>query len=326
MDTFHKISPLFLLFAVALTGLYGCRNLIYDDNNDCNQFLHIHFYSKTPCQEDSIYIGPVSNLMVFALDHQGKVVDIVNKKNVDITKDYTVELAVREGYYNLIAWTGLDKNFAISDVIKGKSTQKDILTKLKTENGRALLLNNSHVYIGRNEQAVKIEPYNDAAAVNHDMYLNLSEMTYKVKVTVDLDESVLDKLKSEDIEVRISSANGTYAIDGNMPLQNAVLQYPSQIELSQSSSVATYYLMDLKIGYHNTIKVLNKRNGEEIYSGDLLGNILLDTDNVNLDCEHDLSVRFLIKDKCKECETYAASCIWVNNWVIHSYKTILTNY
>ena len=57
--------------------------------------------------------------------------------------------------------------------------------------------------------------------------------------------------------------------------------------------------------------------------GDLLGTVLLKNDNVNLACDNDFNVKFVIKDKCLNCGTYICWAIYVNDWQIHSYETEL---
>ena len=43
----------------------------------------------------------------------------------------------------------------------------------------------------------------------------------------------------------------------------------------------------------------------------------------NLNCEHDIDLKFLIKDKCKDCGNYMCAGVFINDWFVHSFKTEL---
>ena len=78
--------------------------------------------------------------------------------------------------------------------------------------------------------------------------------------------------------------------------------------------------MQLKTGYNNQITVRNKKSQDIIWQGDLIGSILIKNKNINLDCQNDFNVKFVIKDKCLGCGTYICWAIYVNDWLVHSYE------
>ncbi len=43
----------------------------------------------------------------------------------------------------------------------------------------------------------------------------------------------------------------------------------------------------------------------------------------NLNCEHDIDLKFLIKDKCTDCGNYMCTGVYINDWLVHSFKTVL---
>ena len=65
-----QIKTILVLLAAGIL-FWGCDSLIYDDLKDCPQGVYVKFYSKTPCAEDSLYIGEVSSITVFAFGQDG---------------------------------------------------------------------------------------------------------------------------------------------------------------------------------------------------------------------------------------------------------------
>ena len=43
----------------------------------------------------------------------------------------------------------------------------------------------------------------------------------------------------------------------------------------------------------------------------------------NLNCEHDIDLKFIIKDKCTDCGNYMCTGVYINDWLVHSFKTVL---
>ena len=84
-------------------------------------------------------------------------------------------------------------------------------------------------------------------------------------------------------------------------------------------------MLALKTGYSNKLNITYTGNDKEetVFDGDLIASILLRAvdKGVNLDCENDFTVKFLIKDYCAECWTHFSCSIYVNDWLVHSYST-----
>ena len=61
-----------------MTGTFflggGCDSVIYEDMLDCPQGVYLRFYTKTPCDADSLYPADIKNLNVFVFDEEDRFV------------------------------------------------------------------------------------------------------------------------------------------------------------------------------------------------------------------------------------------------------------
>lgn len=302
------------------TILWGCDSLIYEDLSDCPQGVYVKFYSMTPCAVDSTFIGQVSDLHLFAFNEQDILVSVATQKNVNLDKNNQTLVSLTNGYYTFIGWAGVNDKFTTAAFKEGITTKKDVMLTLKSKNKQAEALGNHHVWQGESPVVFLQDPAVVGTEYKYTA-VNLQEVTNRINVEVELHESVLGNTNSKDFVIEISSANGTMNIDGTMPLKTDILTYPSVVNYSDNKLKAQYSLMDLKTGYNSQITVRNTVKNETIWQSDLLGSILLKNDNVNLECNNNFDVKFVIKDKCLDCGTYICWAIYVNDWQIHSYET-----
>ena len=310
-----------MLFALGII-MWGCDSLIYEDMADCPQGVYVGFYSMTPCAVDSTFIGDVSDLHLFAFDDKDRLVSVTHREKVLLDKNFSLLVPVSNGYFSFIGWAGVNDNFSTGEFKTGTTSKKDVMLALKSKNNQAFPLSDHKVWQGESPSIFLQDPVKVGSEYKHTS-VNLRQVTNRINVIVELHESVTDKSKPEDYTVEIASGNGNINIDGSMPLNQQVLSYPSVVSYSASSLKAQFSLMDLKTGYNNLITVKNKESKTMVWQGDLLGSILLKNNNVNLECQNDFDVKFIIKDKCLNCGTYICWAIYVNDWLIHSYETEL---
>lgn len=312
------------LFALGTT-IVGCDSLIYDDLKDCPQGVYVKFYSMTPCAQDSTFIGAVSDMHVFAFNENNTLVSTVSQKNAILSKDFNLLIPVSNGYYSFIGWAGVNTDlFSVNTFKVGVTTKKDVILTLRSQNKQAKALGNHIVWQGESPVVLLNDPANVGTEYKYTA-VNLQEVTNRVNVTVELHESILKDSYPQDFEIKMMSANGIIHIDGSMPLKGEILNYPGTTSYTLNSTKSEFSLMSLKTGYSNRVIIKNKKKNEVIWEGDLIGSILMKNENVNLSCQHDFDVKFVIKDKCLDCGTYICWAIFVNNWQIHSYETELGN-
>lgn len=317
------LVPLCLL--VTLCG--GCDSFIYDDFKDCPQGVYLKFYSMTPCAEDSTFIGNVSSLTVFAFDETNNLIHTVTKENVNLTSDYELLVPVSDGYFSFIAWAGVDARFEQSAFKSGNTTKQAVMASIKAKEDLAADLNGAHIWQGESDAVFLPDP-NEFGEVYKYTTVNLREKTNRVRVIVEFDSSVT-ALTPKDLTVSLTAANGTFRIDGSMPLDNPILTYPLQNTTYTDNRVAwDFTLLELLTGYHNKLTITYPATGDKVFDGDLLASILLNTidGGINLACENDFTVKFLVKDYCSECgmqKTAFTCAVYVNDWLVHSYDTEL---
>ena len=314
---------LMMLFALG-TILWSCNSFIYDDMKDCPQGVYVKFYTMTPCESDSIFIGSVPSLTVFAFDKKGTLVTFVTQKEVTLSREYEILMPVSNGSYSFVAWAGVNDAFTTTSFTKGVTTKKDLMLTLKLAEGLAPNLSATRVWQGESETVFLPNPDEQGSFYEHTA-INLKEITNRLTVSVEIDSSVKD-ITPRDLTISVSSANGNINIDGTMPITNPLLTYPTiQSALTDNSVTWNFALMDLKTGYQNRLKIDYPAKEQTLFDGDLIGSILLNTidSNINLECENDFVVKFVLKDYCETCGTHFSCEIYVNNWRVHSYETEL---
>lgn len=307
------------LFALG-TILWGCDSLIYDDLADCPQGVYVKFYSMTPCDVDSAFIGQVPSLTAFAFGENGKLAAVVTEQNVTLSRDYEVLVPVSDGYYTFIGWAGINDQFTTAAFTPGVTTKKEVVLTLKSASGVAANLNGTHLWQGESPAVFLPDPREYASFFEHTA-INLQEVTNRLKVVVEFDASITE-VTPQDLAVALSSANGTMNIDGSMPLDAALLNYPVLNTVYTDNSVTwDFALMDLVTGYRNRLKLDYPAEDQVLFDGDLIGSILLNTleNNINLACENDFTVKFVLRDYCVDCWTHFSCLIYVNEWLVHYY-------
>lgn len=322
-----SIIPILSVLVVLL--FTSCDKLIYEDLEDCPQGVYISFYHQTPCMGAPTDLGAVEGLHLFAFDLSDHLVKIDRiDGQVDLSKAYEMELPpVEHGQYSIIAWAGTsDEFFFLNEFIVGESTKEDVLMTLRSKDSNAVALGSHQVWHGES-RVITLPDRKEYGSVYEEVAINMLEVTNRIQVTLKLHESVCDRLDIDDFELMISSANGTSLINKRMPLGAAQLTYPgTEISSDETSVCLAYTLMELKSGYSNVLKVYNREEDKVYFLQDLLGKVLLENPNVNLECTHDFDIVMEIEDECQAClENHLVVHIMINNYTIHSYAVELSN-
>ncbi|MBD8349946.1 FimB/Mfa2 family fimbrial subunit [Dysgonomonas sp. HGC4] len=296
-----------LLIALIFLDLNGC---IYDHTDDCPQGIDIRLYSKTPCRTDTVY-PRLSSLELNVFDRHDKQVSYRITNDSVLTKHYTKRLKADNGLYNVIAWAGLDTDpfeRSFSDEKSG------LLFRLKRSNGLAASLEGKRIYYGKSPAVFLPDP-TEYGSVFESTFINLQEITNRLTIQVE------GLPPTGDYEIVIKSANGSMNTDGSIAPDD-LIEYGSQTAFTNGLLEARITVLKLVTDQYSSLIISNKTDNSELYRGDLLGTLLLKNPDVNLDCDHDFSIRFSIRDQCG-CGTYMIAAIWVNNWLVHSYTTEL---
>lgn len=336
MNFFNKFTSA-LLVTSFVSVISGCDAMFHDDLTNCPQGVYVNFYTKTACELSERPLGKVSKLHLLAFDNQQKLVAVEEQADVELTKDYNVLMPVGNGTYSFIAWTGATPTlFDNANLVVGETTKDDVMLALKQQtNGKYVDLSGNKLYQGETAKPVLVENPETHGSVYKYTSINLGEKTYRINVLVKLDKSLKGKVDIKDFVVKVTAGNGKLNINGTTPLKQTVAEYPFvPVTATDSSYTIDYTTLDLVTGRNNTISLTDIQNNVLLWEKDLIATVLLGSGiiknpNVNLECDHDLTVEFIIGDKCKDCSkpsgTYVCAAIFVNNWQVHSYKYILNN-
>ena len=321
-----KNKILITLFALG-TIFWGCDSLIFDDLADCPQGVYVKFYSMTPCELDSTFIGDVSSLTLFAFDENDKLVTYVTQQNVKLSRDFEVLMPVSDGLFSFVAWAGVNGQFTLGTFNNGITTKKEVMLTLKSTSGIAEQLNGTPIWQGESPVVFLPDPLQYGSLYKHTA-VNLREITNRVEVIVEFDNATLKNYDISKMNVNVSSPNGVLRIDATMPQNSPVLTYPSlETVRDQHSASWNYSMLNLATGYDNKLHIYYTGNDEveTVFNGDLIAMILLASSEggVNLDCDNDFTIKVLVKDYCVECWTHFSCSIYVNDWLVHSYSTSL---
>lgn len=306
----RRPGAIFLLtIAAAVTvSLHGC---VRDGVGDCELAIDVSFYSQTSCQTEKTYPEGISDLLVCLFDSDGILADYRMKQGVAIGPDYVETVSAgSEGIYYVDAWAGIDDPvFEPGELRIGGTKRSDLLFRLRRAQGTALPTQGKAVYFGESLAVnVAAGPGNDRPQAS----VNLKEVTNRLTVTV---EGLLAGL--EDYEVDIESDNGSMTVGGkNAP--DDVIRYDRTERNGVNTLVADFTLLRLDPARTNTLIVTNTRENRELLREDLLEELLLKNPQLNLDCDHDFTIRLTAGD-IDENGTYTIIEVWVNDWQVSSY-------
>ena len=346
----NKLTGVFFTLGLGFL-LSGCESMFHDDLDNCPQAVYVKLYNTT-CKADSIGLNTQSNVHLLAFDEDNKLAASAELKDIDLgnkQKGFTeIKLPIKtstpdqDRVYNIYAWTGLNSKFTVSDGQIGKSKDEVFATLRTDADASYVKLDNDRVFFGKSEHSVVLN--NPAKNGSQDKHIAVAvgEKTYRINVSVVLDKSIRERTvnvpSTREFGVVISSANATYNYDGahNVNSSSAPYRTNGSVVYGDTALTAKYTLLDLQSGLKSQVKITYQKNGEtkdvtmppEI-KNDLIGAILTYASNednkfsFNLNCEHDIDLKFLIKDKCKDCGDYMCAGVFINDWLVHTFKTKL---
>ncbi len=320
-----KIIALVVTAALCLgiATLSSCKKWIYDDWTDCPTGVDVYFYNQTPCADDSTYLGDVDDVRVLAFDANGVLAGKAVRKTGKLDKGYFIRMPLPEGVYTLYSWVGIDAHlFDIMPLEIGKTIYREVMLRLKTKvKNHAVGLDGHCLWQGRSE-SVTVPSAQEKGEIYIPTAVNLLEQTNRIRVEIKLDPSIMGVAKPQDFEVGMAAANGVIRINGDIVRNEPQLTYLVNHHIpNDSMMVAEFTTLKLQTGQKMVLTLKNKKTGEIFYDNrDLIGALLFYTDGgINLMCQHDFVVRFVVKDKCEGCGTYVCASIQIGDWGIHSF-------
>ena len=304
-------AALLLITGIMMTG-NGCDALIYEDMLDCPQGVYLKFYTKTPCDTDTIYPADISNLNVFVFDENDRFVADYTEENVTLSSGYEMLIPIYpHGKYSFVAWANVDNHYEMKNLQQGTTTKENLLLQLKQSAGMAVDLKGETLYAGTSDHVFLPDPESVLGAFYEHTSIRLTQYVNRIDVIVE------GFAVPQDYKVEITMRNGDYAVNGDILLNGDAMQYPPEYSYGDSTLTAKFNTLKLETGYDDWLTLKGKED-EVLYHEDLLGTLLLQNPDVNLSCDHDFVIRFKVKEND---DTYVVTEVWVNDWLIHSYDT-----
>ena len=148
MNVRGKIIGILLIVSGAFM-LGGCEAVIFEDMLDCPQGVYIKFYSKTPCDADSLYPADIKNLHVYVFDANDKYVNVYTADDVTLSKDYEFLVPIYpHGKYSFVAWSGIDNHYTLQNLQAGITTKDALLLQLKRTAEQTENIQGTSLYTG----------------------------------------------------------------------------------------------------------------------------------------------------------------------------------
>lgn len=301
-----------LLSISGIFALGSCEDLIFDEMKDCHQGVYVKFYSKTPCDVDSLYPVEINNLNIYIFDANDRYVSTSTINDVTISKDFQFLIPIQtHGKYSFVAWSGIRDHYTLENLQVGETSKDELLLQLKRIENIAENIKGSTLFTGISPYVFLPDPETVKAPFYEYTAINMREYTNRIEVKI---EGVEDP---QDYEVDIAMRNGDYSAKGDILLNGDILHYPAEYDYADNILSAKFTMLKLETGYNDWLTIKNKNSEETFYQGDFLGTLLLQNPDVNLSCDNDFVIRFVIEDR----GSYYSVEIWVNDWLVHSYET-----
>lgn len=348
MNLPNKLTGVFFTLGLGLL-LTGCESMFHDDLDNCPQAVYVKLYNTT-CKADSIGLNTQSNVHLLAFDEDNKLAASAELKDIDLgnkQKGFTeVRLPIKsdtpdqDRVYNIYAWTGVNGKFSAEAKIGDKKDQ--VFASLRSgAESQYVNLGSDRVYFGQAGRSVVLKnPAKNGSQEDH-IAVPVGELTYRLNVSVVLDKSMLGRKNPPSIRefgLQINSGNGTYNYDGTHAINSAINGYQPNgpVVYNDTALVAKYTVMDLQTGLGSQVRISHSKNGQTRdvempidIQHDLIAAILAYASkpenkfSFNLNCEHDIDLKFLIKDKCDGCGQYMCTGVFINDWLVHTFDTEL---
>ena len=348
MNLPNKLTGVFFTLGLGFL-LSGCESMFHDDLDNCPQAVYVKLYNTT-CKADFIGLNTQSNVHLLAFDEDNKLAASAELKDIDLgnkQKGFTeVRLPIKsdtpdqDRVYNIYAWTGVNGKFSAEAKIGDKKDQ--VFASLRSgAESQYVNLGSDRVYFGQAGRSVVLKnPAKNGSQEDH-IAVPVGELTYRLNVSVVLDKSMLGRKNPPSIRefgLQINSGNGTYNYDGTHAINSAINGYQPNgpVVYNDTALVAKYTVMDLQTGLGSQVRISHSKNGQTRdvempidIQHDLIAAILAYASkpenkfSFNLNCEHDIDLKFLIKDKCDGCGQYMCTGVFINDWLVHTFDTEL---
>lgn len=198
-----------------VTALTSCDGMIYEGEGDCSVHYRVSFRYEMNLKWADAFANEVTSVHLYAFDPAGVLVwqrdDTVGEEEA---RDYSMELELPAGDYQLLAWCGLrndgvqGESFAVPEAVAGQTRIEDLQCRLNRLYDAAGAYSSDRLYRlfhGRLDVTLPEAP--SGGEYEYTMYL--TKNTNHVRV-------ILQHLSGQDVDVddfrfRIEDSNGLMA-------------------------------------------------------------------------------------------------------------------
>lgn len=310
--TTKRLLTILLVSILSVVSFGGCDS-IYDDLNDCH--VYIRFKDEYNMDKQDKFAEECDKVEIFIFDKSDVLSKVITEEgNALKTSNYQVEIPIHSGDYTVMAWVGRKDSYDLTGLTVGTSTKKDLLLKLKSSDNK---------YSGDLDPLWWGTPvnFNYSGGSHHIETINLIKNTNKINFTLYHNPTV-DPLSLANIEVKITTANGSYDYDNTSSDTQTINYTPfnsTAESLSETSEKVSFSLSTLRLvkGQNVRFSVINKATGSSLLPAadmDLIEYLLKTkpngmTDQEYLDRQDTWNINLFIAN-------YISTSIVINGWTV----------
>lgn len=335
MNVYKRTITKLISVCMAFAALCAC-NTITEELPLCSNYVKFT-YTRNMKYVDAFPVE-VKRVDLYIFDEQDRFVTHLNDAAEHFASDYRMELSLPAGKYHLIAWAGLEEqcyDFA-SQLIKGKSTPKDLCVKMKRKaianalksNGKqesfaiTALQNEELPSLWHAETSIEITDYE-----SHTTVMDLTKDTNRLRIIVQAEG--LEEASKEALDFQITGKNGFLNYDNSLLPDEGIAYLPyftEEVDLSGKAKGITAMAAEMNtmrlMENENMRLKISKKNGEEIIHIDLIKYLLLTKMNYHnmeaqeyLDRQDEYAIIFYLDSN------YMIVKIKINEWIIRPQDT-----
>ena len=205
----------FLVVGLAFTSC----GTIFDYEGDCSYTYHIKFRYTNNILNAEAFAGNITHVSLYVFDvNTGKLVLDTTESDVAVLSamDYTMELPLSAGTYDVVAWCGdavANNKVVIPELQRGVSTLEDLSCAIdrvtNSEHSSCVFDHMGHLYHGKERVTFTEEPGRQVCSVN------LTKNSNSIKVVLQSIQKG-QYLSRDDFDFRIQDHNGNMNYDNTL--------------------------------------------------------------------------------------------------------------
>lgn len=332
--------------------LHSCAALKEDYNSECETGVKIKLQvavnvnvgtgvntsvdiDSSPAKVEKFY-AEVHSVKFFVFDSTGTYIDVWGMEGKELLQknDYTMDIPLGKGFYNVVALTGLeDAKYIVPTLTKGVSTIEDLNVKLERD-----AQNHQDKYLiplwtGYTSKAVEVKEFSLTPII---IYVNVRKLTNTVIAL--LQDLSGKEVLSENYDFEIKADNGYLNSKGSLMPDDTITYsaYLKSNEQIESATIARAEMNTLRFdAKKNTRFVVTEKNAtkadgtpKKILDINLTKYLLLTrslyegkvgfklTEQQYLDYEDEYAIVFFLTPTGKVDDPYICVTININGWII----------